>query len=84
MSGMEKTTILILVFAIAIVGCLIAVMLLNTAPVTGKCSVDIKWENYSCMWNDNELISCPHPTHIECEGQMPFVMVRDAIIRGGR
>jgi hypothetical protein len=39
------------------------------------CKADIKWENYSCMVGNDEYVSCPHPTHIECKGDIPLAML---------
>jgi hypothetical protein len=53
-----------------------ALVLLNPhETLSGRCSVDIKWENYSCMVRGDEYISCPHPTHIDCEGKIPLSMI---------
>jgi hypothetical protein len=40
-----------------------------------SCKADIKWEDYSCVINGDEYVSCPHPTHVDCSGDIPLSMI---------
>jgi hypothetical protein len=58
---------------------ILCLLFLMNPTVKTHCIVDIKWENYSCMWYGNELVSCPHPTHIDCEFGVPSDVIKEMI-----
>jgi len=61
--------------ALVILGAFAYLMFISQ-PIKGSCSMDLKWEDYSCVVGDDVYVSCPHPTHIECKGDIPLAILK--------